>query len=150
MRDNSGSPYVASIASDFTTANTTATNVTGMSFPVGANEVHTFEFRLNIGKASGTAGIKVALAVPTGSTLKAMVDGTTSGPTATTSSVITASATLTAEIYSTVANSNGVMLIYGRVDSAGTPGTVQLQVASVTSQNAIIGGHSSLVAEREA
>ena len=151
MQDDSGSPYAASLSADFTTSSTSAADVTGLAFPVGANEIWLFDFRLNIGKASGTAGIKMALSWPTGATVKGMVWGSVTPATPTyQNSIITASGTLTTEVYQIVANSNGIMRIWGRIANGSTPGLLQLQVATVSSQNEIIVAGSGLVANRQA
>lgn len=150
MRDNSGSTFALSLPSNFSTGSTSATDVTGMSFPIGANEIWTFKFRLNVGKSAQTNGIKMGMNVPSGATFKAMVRGTTSAATLRTTSVITAAATLTTEVYHNRTGSLGVMRIWGSVRNGATPGFVTLQTASVTSQNALIVAGSSLAADREA
>jgi hypothetical protein len=141
--------YVTSISADFTTNATTATNVTGLFFPIGINEIWVFRFHLGIGKASGTAGIKMAMSFPSGTTLHGNVWGSTTPLTAFTLSTITASATLTAEVYAITAASTGKMHVWGRAASTSTAGNIQLQVASVTSQNAIITAGSHLEATRQ-
>jgi hypothetical protein len=141
-------PYFARLTADQATNATTATAVPGLSFTIGANEVWTVEFNCRIGKASGTNGTKYAIAIPAGATVMGQVFGTVGSATAFATEVITASATLTSTAFNTTATSNGVMRITACIVNGATAGTVQLQQASVTSQNAIVLANSYMVARR--
>jgi len=133
----------ARLDGNVTTTSLTAANITGLSFPIAVNETVRFEANLNNGN-SGTTGNKFAVNFPSGATLNCHTEGSTSGPTAMTQSKITAAATLTTEIYHTLASQVGRATIIGTVKNGSTAGTVQLQFAAVTSGTATINAGSSL------
>lgn len=133
--------------SNQTTTSNSATNVNNMSFSIGANDVWSFEFRMQNG-CSSTGGVKWALTVPTGATFRATAQGMAASATARTSSVMSVSGTLSIA-FNAVANQNGFTDITGTVAGGGTAGTVQLQVASTTNgQTTTVYGNSYMVARR--
>ena len=146
MIDNTGSAYQSYLTADATTTSTAAVNVTGLSFPVGGNEAWTFEFNLRIGSSS-TAGMKVALTFPSGATLLATAIGATSGVTAQSTDLMSASGTL-GLAFNTFNGQTGVLRITGCITTGSTPGIVQLQQAKVTSGTSTVAALSFLRAQR--
>jgi hypothetical protein len=144
-----GGQTTAILAADATTTNTTATAVSGLSFTAGANETWTFDFIVRTGSSSA-AGMKLAIDVPTGATLMATVNGTTTGPTASATELLTADATLNATPLNTAGNQNGVAYVSGTVVNGSTAGTVSLMHAKVTSGTSTVAANSSMVARRVA
>jgi hypothetical protein len=144
-----GTQAQAVLAADQTNTLTTAANVAGLSFAIGANEVWIFDFILRIGSSS-TTGCKYAITTPAGATLMAIVFGNTTAITAFNEEILTASGTLTAAVYQAIATQNGMLRISGVVRNGATAGTVQLQQAKVTSGTATVGANSSLMARRAA
>lgn len=115
--------------SGISTTDTTIASVWDLGFAIGPNEVWTAEFNLSHG-ASGTGGCKWAISIPSGATIRAVVVGSGASKTTQTSSIITASATLTAELYNTAALTTGWTRITASVANGATGGNVQLQFAS--------------------
>jgi hypothetical protein len=108
----------------------TAANVTGLSFPIGANEVWSFEAHIQNG-CSGTGGVKFALTVPAGASFRAVALGMAATAAALTSAVLTVSGTLSIA-FNTAALVTGWTRITGLVRNGATPGTVQVQFAAGT------------------
>src|SRR5687768_7547009 len=104
---NSFFQFNGRLTNDWTTTATTVSNVTGMNFPVQANEVWSYDFVLRIGSSS-TAGIKFAINFPSGAANMCTVNGTTNAINTATTSIITAAATLTTEVYMALATQNGI------------------------------------------
>jgi hypothetical protein len=126
-----------------TTTSTTAANITGLSVSVAANETIQFEAYLNNGN-TGTTGNKFAVNFPSGGTLMCHFEGSTSGVTAMTQSKVTAAATLTTEIYHTLATQVGRATLMGTFKNGSTAGTLQIQFAAVTSGTVTINAGSYL------
>jgi hypothetical protein len=127
---------VARLDTSITTASTTATNMTGLSFYLGAGQTIQFDGYINNGN-SATDGNKYAIYIPTDATLVCHWEGDTDVPTARTMSRSTASETLTTEIYHTVANQNGYTTIHGTIKGGATAGTVTLMYASANAANTV-------------
>ncbi len=136
------------ISGDITTTSGSAVDATGFSFAIAANEVWTFDITLNLTGITG--GTKFAVNGPSAATLMAQVFGMTSGVTAFRSDVISALATLSATALVTSNGTTGMLVrITGVIVNSSTPGTVQLQWASVTGGNtSTIKANSSFTATR--
>jgi hypothetical protein len=120
-------------ANSYVTANVTnntnaLSNVTGMSFSIGANETWSFEFNLQNG-CSGAGGVRYAISFP--GTLRATVVGMSNAVTAVTSSVITVTNTAATAV-NTVNLGTGWTRITGSVTNGATAGTIQLRFQSGT------------------
>jgi hypothetical protein len=119
---------------DITTTLATAGNAGNLRFPIGASERWSFEFVLqtNNSGVSGppNGGIKYALSVPSGATLRAGLQGTAASSTSLASTILT-STSLSGTAFNT-ANIQGWMRLTGTVVNSTTPGYVQLQYASGT------------------
>jgi hypothetical protein len=139
----------ARLTGDATTNSTSAvsTNLSPLSFAIGANEVWTFEFNLRVGSSSA-AGIKVAIDIPTAATLMASVFANTTGPAVFLGELLTADATLNATAFQTVNSNNGLCRITGTVANGANAGTVALMFAKVTSGTATIATNSYMTARR--
>lgn len=131
--------------SDATTTSTTAADVTGLSFAIGANEIWSFEFNLRTGSSSA-AGIKLGLNVPASATFLATAIHSQAGGTFT-SELFTADDTLGATIMTANAQT-GVTRISGTIANSTNAGTVQLRFAKVTSGTATVAANSYVVAWR--
>jgi hypothetical protein len=127
---------VARLDTSITTASTTATNMTGLSFYLDAGQTIQFDGYINNGN-SAADGNKYAIYIPAGATLVCHWEGDTDVPTARTMSRSTASEILTTEIYHTVANQNGYTTIHGTIKGGATPGTVTLMYASANAANIV-------------
>jgi len=134
----------ATLAADFTTSSTTAVS-TNLTFAIGAYETYVVSIFGTASKATSTSGMKLAIAAPSGCTIKGLAQqggGTLS--TALTNSLITAINTLG----STFATGNGVEVGFRwefRVINGATPGNITLQGATVTSNTATIYAGSSMI-----
>lgn len=134
----------ATLAADFTTSSTTAVS-TNLTFAIGAYESYVVSVFGTASKATSTSGMKLAIAAPSGCTIKGLAQqggGTLS--TALTNSLITAINTLG----STFATGNGVEVGFRwefRVINGATPGNITLQGATVTSNTATIYAGSSMI-----
>jgi hypothetical protein len=134
-------------------AGASAQSVTDLSFAIGANETWTFRCVLFTNNtASDTGGCKVAVNGPAGSTIKALAFGPVAVPGATqttTSSLLTALATLSAQAFTTVAVTPGWVQIEGTMVNGATAGTFQIQAAEGTAADDItIQANSTLDANR--
>jgi hypothetical protein len=138
----------ARLTADVGTALLTVQNITGLSFSIAAGEVWSFECYIRNNKSALTAGIKYAVSVPAASSLDLWLSGTTSATTAMQNERISATATLSANAYNTVANAEGFVNISGVVVAGATPGTVQIQHASVTSGTATARANSYITARK--
>jgi hypothetical protein len=145
--------FSVSLNSTFTTLSGTASDVRDLFFDVGAFERWRYEFNLFVA-CNSTGGVRPALVVPAGSTFKAFA----SGPGASTDSnrdrSLTVSGTLTSgtahNLFNNSATLDGRLDIRGYIDTAGTPGRVQLQFAAGTGlQTAYIAIGSAVKAWRE-
>ena len=136
----------ARVTADRTTTSLTAVNATDMVFAIPASETWTFEFNLRVGSSS-TAGIKLAITVPSGATFMATGLGNAASATAFTSEILSASGTL-GVTYQLVNGQNGVVRITGTVVNGANAGNVQLQFAKVTSGTATVAANSYLTARK--
>jgi len=112
------------------TTSTTAVNITGMSFAIAAGEVWAFQFYILLTNLAG-ADTKFALDIPTAATVGAQVRGSS------TSSLITADATLSAGVVNTA---TGSVIISGIVSNGVNAGTVQLMFASTSGASTTVNG----------
>lgn len=130
------------ITSDQTTTSATAVNVTGMLFPIAANEVWAVEFWLGAA-VTAVAGVKVAITVPTSATL----GGTARGAGNTATHIITVSGTLTSAVLVTA---TGPIIVSALIQNSSNAGNVQLQFASGdgTVTATVKGGQCYFIARR--
>jgi hypothetical protein len=121
-----------------TTTADTPQNITGLSFPIAANAVYNFTAELQLG-CNNTGGVKLAIDFPSGATIRAMAEGSSSGITAQTSAVITAAATLSGVAFNTVNSQGGRAKISGTIRNGSNSGNFQLQFAAgVSGQTATV------------
>jgi hypothetical protein len=143
----------ANVANTVTAANQTTTviaptNVTGMSFNIGANETWSFEFNIDNG-CNNTGGVKYAITVPAGGVLNATALGLATSLTTIQFAQLIVSGTLTAAGFNRVNLATGFTRIVGVVANGATLGTVQLQFASTTAgQTSTVFANSYLAARR--
>lgn len=140
-------PFVASFAiptmmypgaSNVTDTTGGLVSVTGMSFAIAASEVWAFECWMQT-QCNNTGGILYGINGPSGSAVRAMAQGASTGITAQTSAVISALNTVTAVAFNTVSSAGGRSMISGTMTNGATPGTWQLQFAAgVSTQTATI------------
>jgi hypothetical protein len=135
-------------ASNLTTTSDTLANVTNMVFPIGANEIWTFEMDIQNG-CNNTGGLKYALTTPSGSSFRAQTYGTSAGIANLTSAVLSVSGTEVGNAYNTVNSQGGWTRVVGSVFNGATPGNVQLQWRVVTAgQTGTIYGASRILAKK--
>ena len=129
-RINLGLPAETLLAADTAITALTATG-TPLQFAAAKNSTYTFDV-YGYATSSSNAGAKLAISVPSGSTLTAMAveTGTTASDTHT--EVFTAGGTLGAAFVQGT-SLNGVFHIHGSVITNSTAGNVILQAAKVTS-----------------
>jgi hypothetical protein len=142
----------ARTAADVTNGTTSLTNVTGLSFATGANEVWAFEVNCRIGSSSA-AGTKYGFTVPAAATLEAICFGTAGAATAFLTDRISASGTAGATFNTagiTTAAACALLRVTGVVASGANGGTVQFQQLKVTSGTATVYANSTLTAWRVA
>ena len=128
----------AIVSSNRTTTSTTLSDVTDMSFSIGANETWSFEFHISNG-CSGNGGTDWAVTVPSGGTLRASVLGRAGAYTDVISTVLTSSGSKTFTSFNTANSAYGNTHITGVVVNGATPGNVTLQFSAGT------GGQTSTV-----
>lgn len=122
--------FLANMTADYTNATTTASNVSGMSFPVLASQKYSGTCNLIYSASATTSGIKVSMtgpATPTGFTLAAQASTTV---TAVRSDVVTALSTLTTGAAAGTAALNMPVQVFFRLRNSTNGGTLQLQAAS--------------------
>jgi hypothetical protein len=144
-----GLGYVSPVALAADTATTVQTLVgcpTALQFTIGTAGTYRFHICLNVGN-SGTNGTKIGLLLPTSATIKAFVNGNTSGVTAFTTDIISASTTAGAN-FNTSAISTALIFIDGTVTSGGTGGQVIVQFEATTSGTATVKAGSVLWVQR--
>jgi hypothetical protein len=140
----------AVIASDITTTNLTATDVTGQAFTVAANETWVWTAWWKVG-SSTAAGCKYAVNFPAAATVVCQVWGNLASTTAFTSDTITAAATLGVAFNTgglTTAAQGAFMMFRGSIINGANAGTVQMQQAKVTAGTASVYAGSFLQAQR--
>jgi len=136
--------YTASTAAFTKNANTTLSDVTGLAFPVSANEVTAFRFVLK-GVSTTTADWKFALTGPASPT--AVWYGAMSSMDVPTTAAVAAFGSAVAAGGATVEDT---LIVHGLLRNGANAGTVQLQAAQQTSDatNTIIRAESYVLAER--
>lgn len=116
---------VARISSDYTSSDVALSDVTGLSFPIGASEVWEFDVYLAVYQ-SGTGGIKVAINGPAGATVTVREHGTTADVNTflfnRNTSLNTAGAT-----FCTASGYDGMLYLHGVIVNSTNAGTVQLR-----------------------
>jgi hypothetical protein len=147
-RTNLGFASAVVSGSNVTTTSTSAGNVTGASFSIGANENWSFDFYGRIG-CDNTGGVKFAVDVPGGATLLAQAVGIGSNATTLSSALLTSDNSLSGTAFNTSNDQNGWVRIAGHIRNSSTSGNVQITFASATSgQTSTVYVDSALVARR--
>jgi hypothetical protein len=137
---------VKRITSDVTIATNANADVTGMFFPIGANEIWSVEFHLQIG-CNNTGGVNFAMQLPASATHRTVVTGMGGSSTAIASSVLTT--TSSSANLNTVNSANGWCRMTAVIVNSTTAGTVQLRFKSGTdTQTSTVFADSYLVARR--
>lgn len=121
------------------TADTLTTGQTLVGTPLqfavaDTQSYYQFEIAI-IDTSSSAAGIKIGFAIPSGASIKAQCNGETSGVTASSWDLISATATAGAA-YQTQNATGGMIVVRGIVKTGSTAGTVVLQFLKVTSGTA--------------
>lgn len=118
------------------TTNTTLADITGLSFPIAANEEWRADFYVSCGSEISTTGVKLAVTVPSGATLQADAGISPNGVDVNTvflRNTTTGGAALEYTTSQVAAASRGLVHVSIWVLNGVTPGTVQLQGAQSTS-----------------
>jgi hypothetical protein len=135
---------------DITTTGQALADVTGLSFPVGANEVWQFEVYARVGSSSA-AGCSYGFTFPVGATLEAITLGSLASANAMLTDRITATNTAGA-VYNTgavtTAANCAILQARGVVVNGATAGTVQFKHLKVTSGTSTVYANSCVVARR--
>jgi hypothetical protein len=121
--------YKQSLGSNFTTTLDTLQD-TNIVFPIEPSEEWQFKFFLQHG-CNGTGGLKYAISLPAGATIRAVIKSITSGNTAYTSQIISSTAEIAINL-NTVASQGGWAEIIGYVINSATAGAVRLQMRAIT------------------
>lgn len=147
LRGNDWSAFARVSGSDFTTTNGTATNVTGLSFNIGANDIWIVRFRL-FGGCSTANGVRSALTYPAACTVKANQLSTRAGSTGVqwenvwaVSGTLSSSSTPFWNLVSTAQSS----IMEGLIVNGANAGTVQLQVAAHTGGDTVTVSQNSFL-----
>src|SRR5262249_42305704 len=138
------------VLADWTSASSTFSDVTGLSFAVGAGENWTAEIVLHAVSSSGGQGFKFRVAGPGAGSVLIAIPGTgSSGSTQMECEVQTAfSVASPAKSFCVGASLTGVVRIHVVVTNA-TAGTVQLQASSTGSGSTVtLKANSDLVARK--
>lgn len=137
---------IKKVTSDVTISTNANADVTGMSFPIGANETWSVEFHLQIG-CNNTGGVNFAMQLPASATHRTVAVGMGGSGTAVASSVLTTTSSTTN--FNTVNSANGWCRITSVIVCSTTAGTVQLRFKSGTdTQTSTVFTDSYLVARR--
>jgi hypothetical protein len=134
---------VARLDTSIFTTSTTATNMTGLSFYLGAGQTIQFDGYIN-NNNSGTNGNKYAIYIPAGATLVCHWEGDGTSILLRTMSRSIANGTLTTQNYHTYISQDGYTTIHGTIKNGANAGTVTLMYAAVTSGNVTINAGSYL------
>lgn len=129
-----------------TTANTFA-NVTDLSISIGASETWSFEAALTCG-CNNTGGGQFTVTVPSGATLRLMVQGNTSSATAWTGASITASDGNTVNMVTANAQ-NRLAFLSGTVVNGANAGAIQVRFRAVTSGQTVTVDAGSYITGRK-
>ena len=133
-RVNLNVPTQAVQTTDDTTSSLTLHNSATLTFAVGASQTWAFDVYAYVTSSTAT-GDKLAVSVPTGSTLVATAIETGSSAAVTNTEVLTTSATLGTS-FVTASPLAGVVRIHGSVITSSTAGNVTVGFAKVTSGTA--------------
>ena len=114
-----------------------ATNITGLSFALGANETYTFEFNLKVQNGlSGTPSINYGFSGPGGgSTLVAIVTGNSGSLSTIGSYVLTSLGSFTGNL-NNLSSANNWVYIRGTFQTSTSAGTFQLRAQTTDVSNA--------------
>lgn len=123
--------------SNFIISSTTAANITGLNFAIGASEIWAYEFWAITFMSTGTGGVKFAVTGPAGATATTVYDGTTT--TAATRGISKVAIGTLSSAFGAFGAVNGWIYGSGVVINSTTAGTVNFQAALTT------GGDSSLL-----
>ncbi len=117
-----------------------------MTFPlIITSEVWSFDFQLIIGSSS-TAGLRIALTVPSGAAFRAWAIGSGATRNGLIVDSMNTSGTLGTS-FNTFAGTQNFLQIRGGIRNGAFAGSVQLQVAKVTSGTATLHAGSFFIAE---
>ncbi len=131
--------------SDLTTSSLTAIDVPQMTFPLTCNaEVWSFDFQLIIGSNS-IAGLRIALTVPLGAAFRAWAIGSGATRNGLIVDPMSVSGTLGTP-FNTFSGTQNFLQVRGGIRNGGFGGSVQLQVAKVTSGTATLHAGSFFIA----
>lgn len=120
----------ARLTQDRNTTSSTFSNVTDLAIAIGASETWSFEAALTCG-CNNTGGSQYTVTVPSGATLRLMVQGNTTAATAWTGVSITTSGANTVTVCT--ANAQGrLVLLSGVVVNSTSAGNIQVQFRSIT------------------
>lgn len=123
---------IAVLSADFTTTSGTLTDITGLSFTIdNANEVWAIKVKGQAG-CNTSNGMKFAITVPTGATIRLATMNNSSGVSSFRSQMITASATAQGNAVVLMSANNSIIDFYGTCFCSTTTGTVQIQVLAAT------------------
>lgn len=129
-----------------TTANTFS-DVTDLSVSIGAGETWSFEAALTCG-CNNTGGGQFTVTVPSGATLRLMVQGNTSSATAWTGASITASGGNTVNMVTANAQ-NRLAFLSGTVVNGANAGAIQVRFRAVTSGQTVTVDAGSYITGRK-
>jgi hypothetical protein len=126
------------LISDATTSNTTATN-TNLTFPIAANETYRIMIAGTCSKATTTTGMKIAIAAPTGCSIKSVIQGGQAlMVTAPQGQLYSSVNTLCTNPFATGAGVEVPFRLEGVITNGANAGSITLQFATVTSNTATI------------
>ena len=126
------------LTSDVSTSNTTATN-TNLTFPIAANETYRIMIAGTCSKASTTTGMKIAIAAPTGCSIKSVIQGGQAlMVTAPQGQLYSSVNTLCTNVFATGAGVEVPFRLEGVITNGANAGSITLQFATVTSNTATI------------
>ena len=125
----------ARITADRTTTSATFVDITDAAIAIGASETWSFEAALTVG-CNNTGGGQWTVTVPTGATLRAMLQGNTTAATSWTGIAITTSGTNTVTMCAATAQGR-LCFIRGTVVNSTTAGNIQLRHRAITAGQTI-------------
>jgi parallel beta-helix repeat protein len=132
--------------SDVTTTGQSLTDITGLSIPIPASQIWSFEALIDMNSSTGANGIQFAVNVPTSATIEWSQVGTTTGVTATNSA--RSSSVNTANTAICTYAGDGVVRIHGTVVNSTSAGLIQIRFLKVTSGTARIYKGSYIIGRR--
>lgn len=126
------------LISDVSTSNTTATN-TNLTYPIAANETYRIMIAGTCSKATTTTGMKIAIAGPTGSSIKSVIQGGQAlMVTAPQGQLYSSINSLCNNVFATGAGVEVPFRLEGVITNGANAGSITLQFATVTSNAATI------------